>query len=348
MYHRHFGLSDPPFRFTVSPGALYEGREHREAMAALTWGLLHEPTGYTLLVGEPGTGKTTIAHAVLAEHRSQVHSAFLNYPKAEPLELFRYALRELGSDATAASKYDCAEAFRGLLREVGPEQHVALVFDEAQALSPLLFEELRLLGNYAAFGDRRVKIIFIGQPSILKRLGAPMLRQLNERIGTRVSLQPIGERDVLKYVNHRLKNVNGSADRIFASKALRLIATHSNGVPRRIDVLCHNAMLAAYAAGEKRVSARQIRAVIDEFENIHVSLNSKTTEGKSLLRRRLWKIGASVAFVSGIGMVGHAGLKPEVVAQEISNAIFLKKPAAASRTTSHSRLVPTAIDPEGR
>ena len=140
MYYRHFGLSSAPFQFTVMPRAIYRGREQNEAMAALGWGLLHEPTGYTLLIGEPGTGKSTIVRAVLERYRAEAISAFLNYPKAEPLEIFRSALRQLGSRSSQISKFECAEAFVDLLREVGSEQRVALVFDEAQALSPLLFE----------------------------------------------------------------------------------------------------------------------------------------------------------------------------------------------------------------
>jgi general secretion pathway protein A len=348
MYYRHFGLSDAPFQFTVMPNSIYRGREQNEAMAALAWGLLHEPTGYTLLVGEPGTGKSTIVRSVLQRHRAEALSAFINYPKAEPLEMFRSALRQLGSRASQISKFECAEAFVDLLREVGPGQRVALVFDEAQALSPLVFEELRLLGNCAVLGDRRLQVIFIGQPSILKRLEAPMLRQLNQRIGARVWLKPMSEKETLEYIRHRIQTTNGAADQIFAHAALKLIVTHSHGIARRVNVLCHNAMLGAYAAGRRRVTARQVQSTIAEFENKRASFNTNGTEKRAPSWRRLWMFGASVAVASAVGLAGLVGTQGRVAVREIRNAVSRIHPGAISSDVSMTGPADPVTNPEVR
>lgn len=301
MYYSHFGLTRPPFEFGVTPGRIYEGREQREATAAILWGLLHEPSGYTLLVGEPGTGKTTLINAVLAQHH-HIRTAYLSYPKAEPIEIFRSALTHLGSRAAQVTKYDCVEAFRGCLKSLRGDERLALIFDEAQALSPLLFEELRLLVNCASLGERRMQIVFVGQPSILKRLEAPMLRQLNERIGARVLLRPMPNGDAQEYVEHRLKACNGSMTKVFARRALDLIVQNSQGTPRKLNLLCHNAMLSAYAEGLKQVDAATVRKVVGEFQNLLGSAADYPAEVQPALWRRVLKFGAAAMLFSSIGM----------------------------------------------
>ena len=92
MYHQHFGLSGPPFRFTPTPDALYLGKTHREALAALEWGLLREPTGFTVLVGESGVGKTTLVCSLLAHRYESVHAAFITNPKLNFEQLLQVAL----------------------------------------------------------------------------------------------------------------------------------------------------------------------------------------------------------------------------------------------------------------
>jgi general secretion pathway protein A len=347
MYYRHFGLSDAPFQFTVMPKTIYRGHEQNEAMAALAWGLLHEPTGYTLLVGEPGTGKSTIVKAVLERHRAEAMSAFINYPKAEPLEMFRSALHQLGSRASQISKYECAEAFVDLLREAG-DRRVALVFDEAQALSPLLFEELRLIGNCAAVGERRLQVIFVGQPSILKRLEAPMLRQLNQRIGARVWLKPMSEKEVVEYIRHRIQTTNGEADQLFARSALKMIAAHSNGIARRVNVLCHNAMLGAYASGRRKVTARQVQSTIAEFENGRASIGVNDGEKQPHSWRRLWMLGASVAVASAVGLAGLVGSQGRGAVREIRNAVSRIHPGAISSDVSMTGTPGHVTNPEVR
>jgi len=301
MYFNHFGLTKPPFEFGVTPGRIYEGREQREATAAILWGLLHEPSGYTLLVGEPGTGKTTLINAVLARHH-KLRAAYLSYPKAEPLEIFRNALTQLGSKATQLSKYDCVEAFRGCLRALRSDERLALIFDEAQALSPLLFEELRLLVNCASFGERRMQIVFVGQPSILKRLEAPMLRQLNERIGARVLLRPMPSTDAQEYIEHRLRACNGSVSKVFARKALELVVNNSRGIPRKVNLLCHNSMLSAYAQGLKQVNVSTVSKVISEFQNLLGAQSDPPAGVQPPIWRRFLKFGAAATLFASIGI----------------------------------------------
>ena len=111
MYLEHFGLSAPPFQFTASPMALFMSRTHREALAALEWGLLHEPSGLTLLIGDTGTGKTTLVCALLARQYREVRAAYLGNPQTQLQELMGSILSQLGVRGGRSSKAAMINAF---------------------------------------------------------------------------------------------------------------------------------------------------------------------------------------------------------------------------------------------
>jgi general secretion pathway protein A len=98
VYYKHFALSGPPFQLTSSPAALYMSKEHREGFAALEWSLLRESSGFTVLVGEVGTGKTTLVVAILARQYQNVRSVYLGNPKLSFEDMIRLILKQLGLD----------------------------------------------------------------------------------------------------------------------------------------------------------------------------------------------------------------------------------------------------------
>ncbi len=300
MYFRHFGLSGPPFQFTIAPAALFRGREHAEALAALEWGLIHEPSGYTLLVGEPGMGKTTLICSILSRRYQDIHAAYLNYPKLPVIDLFRMALRQLGIDPPPASKLDCIEALKLLVHRTPNDERVAFVMDEAQGLNDEAFEEMRLLANYVNAGQHNVQMVLVGQPSLLDRLESAELRQLAERIGTRVALNPLTPDETQRYIEHRLRTRSGTSERVFTRSALRRIVLGSRGIPRRINVLCHNSMLAAYSAGNRRVGPKEVRAVVDEYEDLQ-SISKGNAPAPRRAWYRFWRAAKSAATINAFG-----------------------------------------------
>ena len=308
MYYRHFGLSGPPFQFVVAPDAIYRGREHSEAVAALEWGLLHEPTSYAMLIGQPGTGKTTLICSLLAQRADRVTAAYVNHPKMGFEDLLRLVLRQFGIDPPPPSKLDCLEAFRRYLNSNEPEHRVAIVIDEAQQMDENAFEEFRLLSNYAQLDGRQVQIVLLGQPDLYTKLQSPSLRQLNDRIGTRAVLNPLEPSEVYGYIDHRLRIRGGKADQVFARSAINQIIAHSGGIPRRINVLCHNAMLAAYSAGLRRIGNNQARMVISEYQNLmsHVrTFNPPEPKRSFKLASLIPFLRPAAAFV-GLALIGLA------------------------------------------
>jgi type II secretory pathway predicted ATPase ExeA len=146
MYYRHFGLDSAPFRFVPAGRDLYLGRSHREALAALEWGMLHEPSGFTLLIGEAGTGKTTLVKSILARNYARVCAACINNPKQGFEGILRELVRQFGLIANS-TKLEMSIAFDRFLERLAPGDRIVIVIDEAQSLDDDGLEELRLFSN---------------------------------------------------------------------------------------------------------------------------------------------------------------------------------------------------------
>jgi len=305
MYYQHFGLNGPPFQFTPSPSMVYMSQTHREGMAALEWGLMHESSGFSLLAGESGTGKTTLIASLLSRQYQRLHLAYITNPRLDFTDVLRLILTQLGVEAVGLSKGEMLDALGGFLGGLRPAERVAIIFDEAQGLSDEALEDLRLLSNYGRPGENQLQLILAGQPELLRRLMAPQLRQFNERIGARTLLVPLDANETTEYIDYRLRAKGGSAGKIFHPKALKYIVTASAGVPRRVNVLCHNAMLLAYAAGAKHVTLKMAKEAVAEYQDlftaaIKASSNENPTprDGFRLsLNPGLTALAAAIAFV---------------------------------------------------
>lgn len=254
MYLEHFGLKAPPFQFTASPTALFMSRTHREALSALEWGLLHEPSGLTLLIGESGTGKTTLVCALLARQYREVRAAYIGNPKLTFPELLGSVLSQLGVRGARGGKLAMLQAFTHFAMELPLNERIAILIDEAQTLSDDALEEFRLLSNLERHGRKAAQIILAGQYELARRLNDPGMRHMTDRIGARAVLLSLSALECREYIEHRLRLCGGSAERIFQRRALECIVRSSAGVPRRINALCHNSLLLAYARGSKRVT----------------------------------------------------------------------------------------------
>lgn len=268
MYHHHFGLSGPPFQFTPAPNALYLSPTHREALAALEWGLLHEPTGFTLLAGESGVGKTTMVCSILARRNWNVRIALVSNPRLDFDQTMQVVMSQLAPGWSGQTSLELTEGFAQLLDELGPGERIAIIIDEAQELSDDALEGLRLLSNVDTFEERRLQIILVGQPELLARLARPAMQSLNQRIGARALLKPLRPAEVREYIDCRLRAKGGTAKKIFVPAALGYLIAHSGGIPRRVNVLSHNSMLQGYAAASKKVSLAMVKNAVSEYEDL--------------------------------------------------------------------------------
>jgi general secretion pathway protein A len=263
MYHAHFGLSESPFALTPDPRYLFLTASHREALASMIYAV-RERRGFVVILGEVGTGKTTVIRRVLGTLGPDVRTVYLFHPNVTFVELLRQALAELGLPA-GGGRVDMLEALNGyLLAERAAGRWVVFIVDEAQHLSAEVLEELRLLSNLETASSKLLQIILVGQPELAETLGQPGLRQLRQRIGLATLLSPLSPGETVRYVAHRLRVAGGSGALPFTRGALRLIRRRSHGIPRLVNVICDHAMVLAYGAGVRRVRRGVVRRVLRE------------------------------------------------------------------------------------
>ena len=179
----------------------------------------------------------------------------------------RVILTQLNLYSTGSTKLDYREALDRFLKLRDKEERIAIVVDEAQVLSDDVLEELRLLSNHVQSHDRSLQLILVGHPELAERLKKPELRQLNQRISSRGVLKPLNTAQAIKYVECKLSAQGGKSSAIFAPGALKCLLRRSDGLPRKINMLCHNAMLTAHNALEKKVSYKTAKKIAAEYHD---------------------------------------------------------------------------------
>lgn len=255
MYESFYGLSELPFELTANPKYLYLSARQREALSVLQYGLFSAKP-ITLLVGDAGTGKTTLIQAALTSERCRdVRCVYLNNPTLRPDDFIRLLARKLKLSAEAGeSKAFLLEQLEALLRERRASGiTTALVVDEAQSLSIEMLEEIRLLANIETPEAKLLPVVLAGQTELADRLEEPNLRQLKQRVTLRALLEPYDLEHTAAYIASRISTAGGAPGRMFTRDAITLIYELSGGVPRTISVICDNALLGSMALGRERV-----------------------------------------------------------------------------------------------
>src|SRR5260221_6206815 len=261
-YYQYFRLKGPPFQPASPDGAVYLSPTHLEGLAILESGLSGELTGLTMLTGEAGTGKTTLIYSLLQRDFKRVRIAHIEDPKLSFLEIMQVVLAQMKLYSTGSTKLDYLETLDRLLTLRGKEERIAIIVDESQLLSDDVLEELRLLSNR---GARCVQLSLVGHPELAEPLKKPELRQLNQRISSRGVLTPLNIAEATKYVECRLSAQGSNCAAIFERGALKHLLRRRDGIPRKINMLCHTAMQVAYNAGAKKVSYKTASKIAAEY-----------------------------------------------------------------------------------
>ncbi len=255
MYTKHFGLTEEPFSIAANPRFLYMSTSHREALAHLLYGI-NSDSGFVLLTGEVGTGKTTVCRCLLEQLPEDTEVAFILNPKVSVIEMLSSICGELGITVVEqnSSVKRLVDAINyHLLQRHADGRKTVVIIDEAQNLAFDVLEQLRLLTNLETNERKLIRIILIGQPELATMLSRPELKQVEQRITARYHLRPLLRSEISTYVSHRLA-VAGRRKVVFPSKVIPKLYAKTGGIPRLINVICDRAMLGAYVKSQNKVN----------------------------------------------------------------------------------------------
>lgn len=262
MYEDFYRLRSRPFSLTPDPSFLYPSKQHGLALTMLRYGV-QSGTGFCVLTGEVGSGKTLLVRQLLAAMQDDVSVALLNSLARDSGDLLRWVCASFGIECAgrdSVSLYQLLVEF--LLREYAAGRRSVLIVDEAQNLGMDMLEHLRLLSNVNDGRHVVLQTILVGQPELLDTLRSPQLRQFAQRVGIDYHLKPLGLADTVAYVRHRVAVAGGSIE-LFAREAIVLVHEASQGVPRLINQLCDTALVFGFAEQQEAIDANLMRQVID-------------------------------------------------------------------------------------
>jgi len=268
MYERFFGLQERPFDLVPNPRFLYLASRHREALSNLRFGLT-TARGLTLLIGEAGTGKTTLVQAILAEmNGSSPQHVLVSNPTLTRAEFYQYLATGFGFGVEVGDSKTTFlfELRRHLLQRHQVGHLSALLIDEAQSLPSELLEEVRLLSNMETSTTKLLNVVLVGQPEFADRLNEPGLRQLKQRISLRCEIGPFELRETAAYIAGRLRIAGGEPSEMFTRDAVVTIHEVSTGLPRTINVICDNALISGFAMQTKPVGSAIVQEVCRDFD----------------------------------------------------------------------------------
>ncbi len=267
MYKSFFGLKESPFRVNPDPRYLYLTKEIEEALAGLMYGIKTRK-GFVTLIGEVGTGKTTLVNKLLDWLKlQQIRTAFIFNTRVNTTQLFEFVLAEFDISCESRSKSQQLMRLNDWLvarHEAG--ETVVLIIDEAQNLTYPVMEEIRLLTNLETSTDKLLQIVLSGQQELDEKLKLPQLRQLRQRISVRCKTSPLTNEQTHEYIAERLRIAGANGQPIFSAKAIDVIHKYSHGIPRVINLLCEHALTGAYVEEQRPIESPLVDEVAREFQ----------------------------------------------------------------------------------
>jgi general secretion pathway protein A len=258
--------------------------QHREALSGLVYSVCERP-GLTVLMGEAGTGKTTLLYVLRGWLDSQRFvTAVCTNPVLTREELFDLLLEQFEVNCPSSLKNRQLKALQeALLRYRAEGRNAVLIVDEAQRLSPELLEEIRLLLNIETPQQKLLEIILIGQPELSDVLRRPELRQLKQRISCICKLEPLSLEELREYLQHRLAQAGLAQQTLFSDDAISSIFRYTRGIPRLVNSLCDSALQTGFGLQSPHVTTKIVREAANDLDlkSDEPESNSRPVNGKA-------------------------------------------------------------------
>ena len=283
MYEKYYGLREPAFNLTPDPSFLYLNKRSKDALDQILYGIQRRE-GFAVIVGDVGTGKTTLCWALMERlARKDICTALIQNSMLSELDILKSILQDLGvrpdhsqrffgfDEDTPQEVFD-TDWMEGMSKKqlldrlntflaTRAQENVftVLIVDEAQNVSLELLEQLRLLSNLETAKKKLLQIIFVGQLELDRKLKSASMRQLNQRISVRFETKALSQEDTDRYIRHRIAVAGGAPRLRFGSGVFRAIWLHSKGYPRLINLICDRALLVGYTERSGVITPKLVR-----------------------------------------------------------------------------------------
>jgi general secretion pathway protein A len=355
VYATHFGLREQPFNASPDARFCYAHPGYREAYAMLLYGI-RERKGLIALTGEVGTGKTTLLRRLMDNLDPTLKVVFVYNTTLEFDELVEFICGELKLPVSGHSHAGRLQALNQfLLEEDTRGGAVVLLLDEAQNLSAATLENLRLISSPETSTAKPLQIVLVGQPELEWKLTDPALRPVTQGITVRHRLKPLSDAEVEPFIDYRLRVMGRQRQDLFTDDAIRTLIPYVNGIPRLINIVCDNALLAAYGVNALRVTGAIVDEVVADLRLKPPGLlaTSTTDAAASMAGETRWRwVGVSSAALVGVALVaGFLWKQPDLNPSRgrlSTSGRQVSRPTGTTARLGSEQVVPALVPLPGR
>jgi len=261
MYLTHFRMHEKPFKTGTDPKYLWLGEKHKEALEKLVRGILYED-GFQVVTGSLGSGKTTLANAVLNELGDRVLAAVVTYPEYEGIDFLKLIAKAYGISGNLQGNEAFFHRFTEFLHSTfSSGKKVVLIIDEAQRLTSSCLKELSELSRIEENGTRLFRIVFFGENRFHEILSEESNRDILENVTYSYALCPLSKDETAQYIRYRLQIAQCEGE-IFTPEAIEEIFIYAQGVPRLINKACDASLSRSFYLGERIVQPETIKSFL--------------------------------------------------------------------------------------